>query len=397
MTLLKSSPPLPQEGPSSSSSSPESSLLLPPPSFAVLERQPQSVSPSVCSMASLGLLLLGAALIHATQTLPAARGGGRGLDISANGIRRQRRDLRNRLPYEDQMMPYPAMQAGGGATDPYYQSDDWRGRGIDQALQRLVERGQRREQEEEQRAAYLAALLRLLSEAESVGLVGPGDIEVVEEEEDQEDDQGPPGDFQTPDVADYDETGRGMSMGRPNAPWWDLVEPQLAQALLDRMDPLLVQSLLQRAREQGRTSLGPSRDQDALRRMVAKILSSISPNNAQVMMSSGRRAKRDLSPKGNEPISPAHRRTRRSLDSMAPQSPSNEPPLLRVKRLEDEEEEEEKLRPQVTGLQRMKRIDTMATGDPGEVNHGSRRRRRRAVLNYDPQMLMDQILDYLRE
>ncbi|MEQ2306441.1 hypothetical protein AMECASPLE_008382, partial [Ameca splendens] len=55
------------EGPSSSSSSTESSLLLPPPSFAVLERQPQSVSPSVCSMASLGLLLLGAALIHATQ------------------------------------------------------------------------------------------------------------------------------------------------------------------------------------------------------------------------------------------------------------------------------------------------------------------------------------------
>ncbi|MEQ2159792.1 hypothetical protein GOODEAATRI_026893, partial [Goodea atripinnis] len=277
--------------------------------------------------------------------------------------------------------------------------------------------------------AYLAALLRLLSEAESVGLAGPGAIEVVEEEEDEEDDQGPPGDFQTPDVADYDETGQGMSMGRPNAPWWDLVEPQLAQALLDRMDPLLVQSLLQRAGDHGRTSLGPSRDQDALRQllhflisaqlrgkiltyndcfilkvvlwkylqMVAKILSSISPYNRQAMMSSDRRAKRDLSPKGNEPISPAHRRTRRSLDSMAPQSPSNEPPLLRVKRLEDEEEEEEKLRPQVTGLQRMKRIDTMATGDPEEVNHGSRRRRRRAVLNYDPQMLMDQILDYLRE
>ncbi|KAM4738415.1 proprotein convertase subtilisin/kexin type 1 inhibitor, like [Anableps anableps] len=345
-------------------------------------------------MASLGLLLLGAALIHAAQTLPAAHGGGRGLDVSVGGIRRQRRDLRNRLPYEDQMMSYPPLQAGGGANDLYYQSEDWRGRGIDQALQRLVERDQRREQEEEQRAAYLAALLRLLSEAESAGLVGPGDVEVVEEEEDEEDDEGPPRDFQTPDVADYDETGRGMSMGRPSAPWWELVEPQLAQALLDRMDPRLVQSLLQRAREPGRTSPGPSRDQETLRRMVANMLSSVGPNDAQVMMSSGRRAKRDLSAIAAEPVSPAHRRTRRSLDS---QLPSNEPPLLRVKRLEDEEEEEEKLRPRGTGLQRMKRIDTMVTADPEEGNRGSRRRRRRAVLNYDPQMLMDQIVDYLRE
>ncbi|XP_008400527.1 proprotein convertase subtilisin/kexin type 1 inhibitor, like isoform X2 [Poecilia reticulata] len=321
-----------------------------------------------------------------SNSLPAALGGGRGLDVSVGGIRRQRRDLRIRLPYDDQMMSYPALQAGGGANDLYYQSEDWRGRGIDQALQRLVERDQRREQEEEQRAAYLAALLRLLSEAESAGLVGPGDVEVMEEEEDEEEEQGPPGDLQTTDAADYDETGRGVSMGRPGAPWWDLVEPQL-----DRMDPRLVQSLLQRTREYGRTSAAPSRDQDALRRMVAKMLSSVGPNDAQVMMSSGRRAKRDLSAMA-EPVSPAHRRTRRSLDG---QSPSNEPSLLRVKRLDDEEEEEEKLRPRGPGLQRMKRINTMATAELEEVNHG--RRRRRAVLNYDPQMLMDQILDYLRE
>lgn len=38
----------------------------------------------------------------------------------------------------------------------YYQSDDWRGRGLDQALQRLVERDQRREQEEEQRGGERA-------------------------------------------------------------------------------------------------------------------------------------------------------------------------------------------------------------------------------------------------
>lgn len=199
-------------------------------------------------------------------------------------------------------MSYPATQGGGGVNDLYYQSDDWRGRGLDQALQRLVERDQRREQEEEQRAgwraliisnhfmffdkcynifldmlrlfelvlalkkvwsvnhfivnkssahlfaeiesllidqshvstAYLAALLRLLSEAESAGLVSPGDVEVVEEEEDEEDDQGPPGDFQGPAPPDYDETGRGMNMGRPPAAWWGLLEPQLAQALLDR-------------------------------------------------------------------------------------------------------------------------------------------------------------------
>lgn len=83
--------------------------------------------------------------------------------------------------------------------------------------------------------AYLAALLRLLSEAESAGLVSPGEVEVVEEEDEgEEDDQGPPGDFQGPSPPDYDETGRGLNMGRPPAAWWGLLEPQLAQALMDR-------------------------------------------------------------------------------------------------------------------------------------------------------------------
>ncbi|XP_040007756.1 proprotein convertase subtilisin/kexin type 1 inhibitor, like [Xiphias gladius] len=349
-------------------------------------------------MASLSLLLLSTALIHAAQSLPAARGGGRGLDVSVGGVRRQRRDLRNLLPYEDQMMSYPAVQGGGGANDLYYQSDDWRGRGLDMALQRLVERDQRREQEEEQRAAYLAALLRLLSEAESAGLVGPGDVEVVEEEEDEEDDQGQPGDFQGPAPPDYDETGRGMSMGRPPAAWWGLLEPQLAEALLDRMEPQMAQTLLERARQerlqQAGVSPGLNRDQDSLRRLVARILASIGPNDAPVI-SSGRRTRRDLSVASSEPVSSPHRRTRRSLDDMAPPSPSNDPPLLRVKRLE--EEEEENLRPPAAGLQRMKRIDTMATADVEELNHGSQRRRRRATLNYDPQILIDQILEYMRE
>ncbi|XP_017260771.2 proprotein convertase subtilisin/kexin type 1 inhibitor, like [Kryptolebias marmoratus] len=340
-------------------------------------------------MASLSLLLLGAALIHAAQTLPAAHGRGRGLDVSVGRVRRQRRDLRNLLPYEDQAMSHP----GGRANDLYYQSEDWKGRGIDQALQRLVEREQRREQKEEQRAAYLAALLRLLSEAESTGLVGPADVQVVEEEEDEEDDQEPPRDFQGPTVVDYDETERDMSMGRPPAARWALMEPQLAQVLLDRVDPRLVQSLLQRARQMDRAPSEPIRDQDTLRRMVAKVLSSIGPNEAPPI-----RTRRDLSIKAAVPVSSAHRRMRRSLDDLAsPPSPSNQPPLLRVKRLEDEEEEEEELHPRVAELQRIKRIDTMATADTKELNHGSHGRRRRAALTYDPQILMDQVLEYLRE
>uniref|UniRef100_UPI003AB07DB1 proprotein convertase subtilisin/kexin type 1 inhibitor, like n=1 Tax=Centroberyx gerrardi TaxID=166262 RepID=UPI003AB07DB1 len=317
-------------------------------------------------MASLCLLLLSAALIHTAQSLPAARGGGRGLDVSVGGARRLRRDLSDLLPYEAQMMSYPAGR-GGGVNDLYYQADDWRGRGLDQALQRLVESDQRRErqQEEEQEAAYLAGLLRLLSEAESAGLVGPGD----EERE--------PGDFRGPAPPDYDETGRALSMGKPPAAWWGRLEPQLAQALLER-------ARQERLQQAGRAGAGFPRgtDQETLRYLVARILSSLGPSDAQ--LSSGRRARRDLSVTagvgGAKPVSPAHRRTRRSLDDMPPPSPSNDPPLLRVKRLE-----------------RMKRIDTMATAAAEELNHGSRRRRRRSAVNYDPQILIQHILQYLEE
>lgn len=360
-------------------------------------------------MASLGLLLLSVALIQTVQPLPAARGrGGRGLDVSVGGVRRQRRDLRDLLPYEDQMMSYPATQGVGGANDLYYQSDGWRGRGLDQALKRLVESDQRRDEEEEQQAAYLNALFRLLSQAESAGLVGPGDVEVVEEEEDEEDDQGPRSDFRGPMPADYDETGRGlMSMGRPAAAWWGLVEPRMAQALLDRMEPRLAQTLLERAnqerRQQLRVQSEPSRDQDTLRRLVARILSSIDANDATVVSSGRTRSRRDLSANSVQTvIGPTHKRSRRSLDDPTPTSAGDESPLVRVKRLEDiEEEEDEKLHPQViaaaaAGLQRMKRIDTMAPTEDEELNGGSRRRRRRAAVNYAPQILIDQILEYMR-
>lgn len=107
--------------------------------------------------------------------------------------------------------------------------------------------------------------------------------------------------------------------------------------------------------------------------------------------------RRDLSVTAAEPVSSAHRRSRRSLDDMAPPLPSNAPPLLRVKRLEEESEEEQKLHLSTAGLQRMKRIDTMVTAAGEELNHGSRRRQRRSTLSYNPQILIDQIIDYMRE
>lgn len=130
--------------------------------------------------------------------------------------------------------------------------------------------------------------------------------------------------------------------------------------------------------------------------MVARILSSIGPDNTQVI-SSGRRMRRDLSATPVESASATHRRNRRSIDDVAAPLPSNDPPLLRVKRLEEEQEEEEERLHPAAGLQRMKRIDTMATAAMEELNQGSRRRRRRAAVNYDPQILIDQILEYMRE
>lgn len=75
------------------------------------------------------------------------------------GARRQRRHLHSLLPYDGQLMPYPASRGGGEVNDLYYQSDDWRGQGLDQALQQLVERDQRREQEEEQQAGWRSPII----------------------------------------------------------------------------------------------------------------------------------------------------------------------------------------------------------------------------------------------
>lgn len=179
------------------------------------------------------------------------------------------------------------------------------------------------------------------------------------------------------------------------------MEPQLAQALLDRMEPRLAQTLLERANQERLQQERANQERlqqtervpSGLRRAVARLLSSISADDAMAIPSSSSsrpRARRDLSIKA---VGPAPlRRSRRSLDDTPPPSPSNDPPLLRVKRLGDEdEEEEEEFHPSVLGLQRMKRTDASE-----ELNHGrGRRRRRRAIMN--PQILVDQILEYMKE
>ncbi|XP_010867184.1 proprotein convertase subtilisin/kexin type 1 inhibitor, like [Esox lucius] len=349
------------------------------------------------------------------KSLSIARGvGGRGSDTTGGGIRRARRDLRDSLPYEAGMMSYPGESADvltrRGGNELLYQPEEWRGQGLGQALQQLLENDQRREQE----TAYLAGLLRLLNEAEGAGV-----------EEDSEEDQ-VPGDFQGPYPQDYDETEPGMRMGKPQAAaqWQGLLDPQLTQALLNRYrqerqqaaSPSLPASI--NRLETG----GQDPDQETLRYLVAKILSSISPNNPQ--RSSGRRARRDLA-SGERPGGGARRdlasvsgagvraasgpvlhRSRRSLDSPAPPSPSQEPPLglLRVKRLGDVEEgpgrpegerDGHKTSGHAVGLQRMKRIDT----DLQPAGRSSRRRRAVTydlqTLTYDPEMLVQHILHYL--
>ncbi|XP_033825752.1 proprotein convertase subtilisin/kexin type 1 inhibitor, like [Periophthalmus magnuspinnatus] len=305
------------------------------------------------------LVLLSAALLHSAQCVPAGRG--LGLDYGG-GVRRARRDV---LPYEDRMVSLSVPE------------EDWRGRGLEQALQRLVERDQRREQQEEQqqRAAYMSAVLQLLADAERAGLVNP-ELQ-MELDQDQEEDLNP---SEIKTIPDYDDTSPRLTMSRPQAPWWRLVEPQLAEALLQRLDPDFSEALLNKLQETQRSGPRES-EQDTLRRLIGQILSSLGPSDS--VRPSGRRMRRDLSDSAPSPVSPAHRRSRRSVEDTPP---SDDPPLLRVKRLEEEGFEP---RPS-QGLQRIKRIDV-------EEDHGSRRRKRRAIVNYDPQILLRQALELIRE
>ncbi|XP_061841475.2 proprotein convertase subtilisin/kexin type 1 inhibitor, like [Nerophis lumbriciformis] len=238
----------------------------------------------MASLVSLPLLLAAVA-----QCAPAGLGG-RGLDLPGGGVRRQ-----NLLAYD-----------GEGAPYAWLRDEGWSGRSLEQALQRLVAKGQRREQEE-QRAAYARAVLRLLAEV-------AGDDVLLEED-------GARGDFRGRPPADYEETGRGLSMGRPPAPWWTLVAPQLLEALMDRME-----TQVGGARHE-RLQRDEDEDED-VRRMLASLLSVVGPDPAP----SGRRVRRHVESMGS-----THRRSRRSLDDASSPSPSDQPPLLRVKRLDEEE------------------------------------------------------------
>ncbi|XP_017541530.1 proprotein convertase subtilisin/kexin type 1 inhibitor, like [Pygocentrus nattereri] len=292
--------------------------------------------------------------------------------MHGGGAVRLRRDLRDSLPYEAQMMSYPTADFKGRGNELYYQPEAVRAQGLGQALQRLMENDQRREQE----AAYLAGLLRLLNEAENNG---QGKQEEEEEEEE--------GDFQGPYPPDYDETEQTVSMAKPQA----LLDPQLAEALLNRYRQ---ERLLQAGLNPTSNRLPDreqERDQEVLRYLVEKILSSLAPGNQP--SPSNRRAKRDVSAVASVGRGGASlRRSRRSVDSVPVPSPSAEASLLRVKRLGDEEDDEgfaaQSNRSPHAGLQRMKRIDTDM---PLPLKHS---RKRRAV-SYDPSVIAQHILQYL--
>ncbi|XP_072537517.1 proprotein convertase subtilisin/kexin type 1 inhibitor, like [Salminus brasiliensis] len=293
--------------------------------------------------------------------------------MHGGGAVRLRRDLRDSLPYEAQMMSYPPADFKGRGNELYYQPDAVRAQGLGQALQRLMENDQRREQE----AAYLSGLLRLLSEAENNG-------QGKQEEEEEEDE----GDFQGPYPPDYDETEQTVSMAKPRA----LLDPQLAEALLNRYRQ---ERLLQAGLNPTSNRLPEreqERDQEMLRYMVEKILSSLAPGNQA--SPSNRRAKRDVSAVASSVRGGATplRRSRRSLDSVPMPSPNSEASLLRVKRLGDENDDDgfagQSNRAPHAGLQRMKRIDTDLPPPPKQS------RKRRAVT-YDPDLIAQHILQYL--
>ncbi|XP_026124947.1 uncharacterized protein LOC113107033 [Carassius auratus] len=291
---------------------------------------------------------------------------------------RLRRDLRDSVPYEAQMMSYPAADFRSRSNDLYYQPEVLRAQGLGQAFQRLVENDQRREQE----AAYLASMLRLLNEAQNNGQGKP-------EEDDEEEES----DLQSQYPPDYDETEQAVSMAKPQASRQGLLDPQLTQALLNRYK----QERLMQTGLAPNTNRIPEREQDKdqemLRYFVEKILSSLASGGNQGGPSN-QRARRDLSTVANMEQSrgPALKRSRRSLDSGPGPSPQVEASLLRVKRLDGDMDDDEipgqSNRTPHVGLQRMKRIDTDL---PPPKKHSRKRR----ALTYDPALIAQHILQYL--
>lgn len=145
------------------------------------------------------------------------------------------------------------------------------------------------------------------------------------------------------------------------------------------------------------------------RYLVEKILSSLTPVKTP-STSGSRRAKRDVDTAAAAAAAavssavtavrsggPTLRRTRRSLDAAPPPLQDSEPvSLIRVKRLGDEDDDQEMemghrvMTPQQpVGLQRMKRIDDEPQPQPAKHS------RRRRSLTYDPNLLAQHILQYL--
>ncbi|KAI1893011.1 hypothetical protein AGOR_G00139410 [Albula goreensis] len=332
---------------------------------------------AVFLLLSIALLLLPPPPLEA-KSLTGSRG--------SVGAHRLRRELRDALPYEAQMMSYPpAASVEGRGNELYYQPEGWRGQSMGQALQRLVEDDRRRDQE----AAYLTGLLRLLSSADP----NAQRAATIEEEEEEEDEG--PGDFQGPYPPDYDETDQGISMAKPQAAWQGLLDPQLTQALLNRYrQERLLQAGLgsNRLQDTRADTATDNREEEVLRYLVGRVLSSLASENSQ--NAPARLSKRDLGAvSGGVAGGRVLKRSRRSLDSTPVPSPKYEPSLLRVKRLE---EEEDKMADGPTagahkearvGLQRMKRIDS----DLQQAKHIRKRR----ALTFDPDLLAQRILQYL--
>ncbi|XP_039630905.1 proprotein convertase subtilisin/kexin type 1 inhibitor, like [Polypterus senegalus] len=302
--------------------------------------------------------------------------------------RRFRRDLRDSLPYEAEMMAYPAAEMQPRLrNDIYQQGDNWDQR-LGLALQQMVEDGRRRNQE----AAYLANMLRLLSEVGQEGYVSP--IKSSKEP------SLAMGDFQGQYPSDYDETGVPNNMVKPQGGWQNLLDPQLAQALLNhyRQQRLYETSLgpASRLSLQDAEGEAPEENEDeTLRYLLGRILAGMTEGGQQL----SRLSKQDLaSITGGSKLDhqPGLKRSRRSLDDGS--DISDKTNLLRVKRLDDTDEETEitsedprnlqdgAYHAVQAGLQRMKRIDTEQNGKPI---------RRRRYVGYDPDELAERILKYL--
>lgn len=126
---------------------------------------------------------------------------------------------------------------------------------------------------------------------------------------------------------------------------------------------------------------------------MEKVLSSLASENQ--VNPSNRRGKWEVAAAasiGRDRATPL-RRARRSLDSTPAASSDAEASLLRVKRVGDEDQDDfagQNNRSPHAGLQRMKRIDTALPPPPKPS-------RKRRSVTYDPELIAQHIIQYLRK